>query len=118
MSGTLLIVDHRQNLRMLYNHELNEEGYQVLLAANEDEAINILENECPDLVILDGKLLLIGGIKPLEKIKSLCNNTLIVVNDVDHKSCKQLLSSFPVDDCIVKSSDLGSLKDKIKTIIS
>jgi len=110
---TLLIVDYRKNLRVLYSHELHEEGYRVLLADNEDEATNILESECPDLIILDGKLLLLEGTKPLENFKNACSNTLIIINDVDYKSCEKLLSSSPVDGCIVKSSDLDDLKEKI-----
>ncbi|MBW1769485.1 MAG: hypothetical protein JRJ65_20885 [Deltaproteobacteria bacterium] len=38
---------------------------------------------------------------------------MIIINDVDYKSCEKLLSSSPVDGCIVKSSDLDDLKEKI-----
>jgi DNA-binding response OmpR family regulator len=118
MQKTLLIVEHRKNLRMLYDHELLDEGYRVLLAENEDEALRILQHECPDLIIVDGQLLLTQGPNTLEKIKSFCDHTLIVVNDANQKSCKKLLCSFLVDDCIVKSSDFDSLKERIKTILS
>jgi len=118
MQKTLLIVDHSENLRMLYDHELHDEGYRILLAENEDDALRTLQHECPDLIIFDGQLVLTQGPRTLEKIKRFCDHTLIVVNDADHRSCKKLLSSFPVDECIVKSSDLDSLKEKIKTILS
>jgi DNA-binding response OmpR family regulator len=118
MQKTLLIIDHRENLRILYDHELHEEGYRILLAENVDDALSTLQHECPDLIIIDGQLILTKGTNILKKIKNFCDRTLIVVNDADHRSCKELLRSFLVDDCIVKSSDLGSLKDKIKTIIS
>ncbi len=118
MQGTLLIVDHRENLRILYDHELHEEGYRILLAKNEDDALRTLQHECPDLIIIDGQLILTKGTNTLEKIKNFCDRTLIVVNDADHRSCKELLRSFLVDDCIVKSSDFDSLKERIKTILS
>ncbi len=116
MQGTLLIVDHRENLRILYDHELHEEGYRILLAENEDDALRTLQHECPDLIIIDGQLVMTKGTTILEKIKIFCDHSLVVVNDADHRSCKELLRSFLVDDCIVKSSDLSSLKDKIKTL--
>jgi len=118
MQKTLLIVEHRKNLRMLYDYELLDEGYRVLLAENEDDALKILRHECPDLIIVDGQLVLKQGPNTLKKIKSFCDHTLIVVNDANHKSCKELLCSSLVDDCIVKSSDFDSLKEKIKTILS
>jgi len=114
----LLIVDYTQNLRVLYSHELREEGYRVLLADSDDEATKILEGECPDLIILDGKLLLTEGTELLEKFKNFCSDTLIIINDVDYKSCEKLLSSSPVDGCIVKSSDLDYLKEKINEIFA
>ena len=117
MRETLLIIDYRQTLRMLYDLELREEGYHLLLAENEDEAIKKLKDECPDLVIIDGAILLSEGITPLEKIRGFCNRTLIVVNDVSSDTCKSLVCSSLVDDCIVKSSDLDKLRGKIKELL-
>ncbi len=117
MRETLLIVDYRQTLRTLYDLELSEEGYRILLAKDEDGAIKILKDECPDLVIIDGELLLSEGIIPLERIRNFCNHTLIVVNDVSYDTCENLLCSSLVDDCIVKSSDLDQLRRKIKEVL-
>ena len=116
MGETLLIVDYNKNLRMLYDLELSEEGYQVLLAENKDEAMKILKDECPDLVIIDGEILLSGGINSLESIRSFCSRTVIVLNDVNYDTCENLLDSYLVDDCIIKSSDIDQLRCKIKTI--
>jgi len=114
---TLLIIDERKNLRMLYDHELGEEGYRVVLAENRHEALKVLKHDCPDLVILDGSILVKEGRTALEEIRSFCNKTIIVANDVDPNSCKMILSSFPLDDCLVKSSDLSHLKKKISDLL-
>jgi DNA-binding response OmpR family regulator len=102
---------------MLYDLELSEEGYQILLAENENEAIRILKEECPDLIIIDGGLFLSKGISPLERIRTFCNRTLIVVNDVTYNTCENLLDSYLVDACLVKSSDLDQLRRKIKEVL-
>jgi DNA-binding response OmpR family regulator len=102
----------------LYDLELSEEGYRILLAENEDGAIRILKDECPDLAIIDGELLLSEGIIPLERLRSFCSQTLIVINDVSHDVCKNLLCSFLVDDCLIKSSDIDQLKEKIKELLT
>jgi len=103
---------------MLYDLELSEEGYQILLAEDEDGAIRILKEGCPDLVIIDGELLLSNGISPLERIRSFCNRTLIVLNDANYDTCKNLSDSYLVDDCIIKSSDLDRLRWKIKEVLA
>ncbi len=114
---SILIVDYNKTLRMLYHLELSEEGYRVLLAENEDEAMKIIKDECPDLVIIDGEILLSGGINSLEKIRSFCNRTVIVLNDVNYDTCENLLDSYLVDDCIIKSSDIDQLRCKIKEVL-
>ncbi len=118
MGETLLIVDYARHLRTLYDLELSEDGYQVLLADREEEAIKILRERCPDLVIIDGGLLLSKGIGPLEKIRGLCSHTLIVANDVKHDTCENLLNSQLVDYCLIKSSDLDQLRQKIKEALT
>ena len=117
MRETLLIVDYNKNLRMLYDLELSEEGYKILLAQSEDEAIRILKAGCPDLVIIDGELLLSNGISPLERIRTFCNRTLIVLNDTTDDTCEKLLDNHLVDACLVKSSDLDQLRLKIKEVL-
>ena len=118
MKETLLIVEHKQNLRVLYGHKLHEAVYRILLADSHDEATKILEAECPDLILLDGKLLLTEGTEVLERFKNFCSDTLIIINDVDYKSCERLLISSPVDGCIIKSSDLKYLKERINEIFT
>ena len=117
MRETILIVDYSKNLRMLYKHELSEDGYRILLAENEDEAIHILKKECPNLVIIDGELLLSNGVTPLKRIRIYCKQTLIVLNDVNHDTCENLLDSCLVDECVIKSSDLDQLREKINEVL-
>ena len=117
MRETLLIVDYNKNLRMLYDLELSEEGYKIWLAQNEDEAIRILKEGCPDLVIIDGELLLSNGISQLERIRTFCHRTLIILNDTTDDTCENLLDSHLVDACLVKSSDLDQLRLKIKEVL-
>ncbi|HVR43481.1 MAG TPA: response regulator [Thermoanaerobaculia bacterium] len=53
MKRRILIVEDNADLRRLYAIGLNLRGYEVRLAANGAEAIDRVETEKPDLVILD-----------------------------------------------------------------
>lgn len=50
---TILILENESNLRTLYQEELEGEGYHVLLAEDDEEALEILKKKSPDLVIME-----------------------------------------------------------------
>ena len=50
---TILILENESNLRTLYQEELEGEGYHVLLAKDDEEALEILKKKSPDLVIME-----------------------------------------------------------------
>ena len=64
----LLVVDDETFIRMLYKKEFESDGYEVSLASNTDEALNMMETQQPELVILDIELgnesWLVAGILP------------------------------------------------------
>lgn len=66
---TLLIVDDQPGIRMLLEELFQREGYEVKLAANGLEALQEVEREPPDCVLLDMKMSGMNGIDVLKKIK-------------------------------------------------
>lgn len=53
MKPRILVVDDEQDIRELLKFYLNKEGYEVIEAANGEEALTIFENEYIDLGIID-----------------------------------------------------------------
>jgi CheY-like chemotaxis protein len=53
MSSTILVVDDEAPIRVMLRRILEEEGYDVALAADGLEAISYCERDMPALVILD-----------------------------------------------------------------
>ena len=51
MKPRVLVVDDEQDIRELLKFYLNKEGYEVIEAANGEEALTIFENEYIDLRI-------------------------------------------------------------------
>ncbi len=51
--GDILIVDDEKDIRQLISDILIDEGYTTRLAANSDQAYGAINDEAPDLVILD-----------------------------------------------------------------
>ena len=53
MDEKILIIDDEQDICMLIQGLLEDEGYQTFSAANSDQAYEIIESENPDLIIQD-----------------------------------------------------------------
>ncbi|MBI3448767.1 MAG: response regulator [Acidobacteria bacterium] len=116
MTPTILVVDDERNIRLLYEKELREEGWSVVLAADAREALKILEQSRPDLVVLDIKMPGMDGIEALSRILARDNGIPVVLNSA-YSSYQESFLSWSADAYVIKSSDLTELKTKIRAIL-
>jgi two-component system, response regulator, stage 0 sporulation protein F len=65
----ILIVDDQYGIRVLLSELFKKEGYQTLQAANGMTAIELVKQECPDLVILDLKMPGMDGLEVFKNLK-------------------------------------------------
>ncbi len=63
---TVLIVEDDNEIRMVYSYALNNHGIKVLQAANAAEAVRLLEQLLPDVILLD---MLMAGTSGLDFLK-------------------------------------------------
>ena len=112
----LLVVDDDLNIQRLYKEELEEEGYQVTIAATGKEALEIFQKENFDVVTLDILMPDIDGISLLRKMKEQRPNIPIIMSTAyDYRDDFAVWAS---EAYIVKSSDLSELKNTIKKLIA
>ena len=112
----ILFVDDDENLRILYEDEFISEGYNVLLASSGEEAIDILENNDVDIMVLDIKM---SGINGLETLKKIIGNKrhLPVILNTAYPDFRDDFNTWMADAYIIKSSNLDELKNKIKELL-
>jgi CheY-like chemotaxis protein len=109
-----MVVDDEKNILMLYKSELEDEGYEVVTANSGREALEVFDKEKPDLVTLDIMMPDIDGIQVLRQLKQKNPNVpVIMLTAYDYRDDFSVWAS---DAYVVKSSDLGSLKETIKQI--
>ena len=70
MQRTILVADDEKNIRLGLQIALEDEGYQVLLASDGQEAWKIINSSNVDLLITDLKMPKMGGNELLKKISS------------------------------------------------
>lgn len=69
--GYLLVVDDDSSHRALISDVLDEMGYRTREAANGREALDLLEQEMPEAVLLDLRMPVMSGWGLLEALKKL-----------------------------------------------
>jgi DNA-binding response OmpR family regulator len=72
MEGTkkILLVEDEPMLSNILNQRLGKEGFQVIVARDGSEAVRILKQEKPDLILLDIILPKMSGFEVMETMKS------------------------------------------------
>ena len=113
----ILVVDDETNIRLLYKEELEDEGYQVILAQNAEEALLKLQYEVPDLITVDIKMPGMNGIEFLNQVKEQRKDLPVILCSA-YGSYKQDFRVWASDAYVVKSADLQELKLTIKEILN
>ena len=65
----ILIVDDEPNIVMSLEYTFKKNNFEVFIARDGQEALEILKNQLPDLVILDVMMPMVDGFATLEQIK-------------------------------------------------
>ncbi|MCA0988970.1 response regulator [Guptibacillus algicola] len=98
MKKKILIVDDQYGIRILLNEIFQKEGYQTYQAANGVQALDIVKNEDPDLVILDMKIPGMDGLEILKRIKKMEARALVII-----------MTAYGELDMIHQAMDLGAI---------
>lgn len=74
----ILIVDDEPNILLSLEFLFKKEGYQVLIARDGEEAFEIIENEIPELIILDVMMPKVDGFQVCSHVKSHYPGTRVI----------------------------------------
>lgn len=79
MSASILIVDDEEGIRTSLRSILEDEGYEVAVAANGLEALKIYGTDPPDLMILDIWMPEMDGLETLRRVKEFVPTTQVMM---------------------------------------
>ena len=114
--GKVLVVDDEEYIQHILNFSFGAEGYEVVTAADGEEAVAKARNEKPDIIVLDIMMPKMDGYEACRKLKADPKTKDIPVilltakgRDVDRK----LGSEAGADDYVVKPFSPGRLIERV-----
>jgi len=108
--ATLLLADDNRNIREFCRRELEDEGYQVIVARDGGEALRLTSRLRPDLVILDICMPGIDGLEAVARIKTTQPDLPVVFFTSFDDACTRDERSCHATACVEKRHDLTELK--------
>ncbi len=115
--ATVFVVEDDKNQRLLYEQELKSEGHEVVTASDGKDALGKIQEQLPDLIIMDINMPKMDGIETMGKILGKNKEIPVIINTA-YSNYKDNFMSWAADAYIVKSSDLSELKNTVKEVLA
>ena len=112
----ILVVEDDKSLRLFYEMDLEQAGYQVVTAGNAVEGLEAFATESPDLVVLDIRMPGMDGLDAMARMLDQKPWIPIVLNSA-YSSYKDSFLSWGADAYVIKSSDTRELRAKIRQVL-
>ena len=117
-NGSILLVEDEENLHEALKLNLELEGYEVTSAYDGNKALQAVQAEYFDLIILDIMLPEIDGITTLESIRVQNNNVPVLILSAKNNSADKILGlKKGADDYLTKPFNLEELLLRIQKLI-
>ncbi len=117
MENRILVVEDNEALRTIYEEELGKEGYEVMTARNGSEALQQLNREETDLIVLDIVMPEMGGMEAISHIVERYRDIPVILYS-SHPQYIEHSLSWAADAYLIKSVDLRELKNKIHELLT
>jgi DNA-binding response OmpR family regulator len=114
----VLVADDEAALRSLVKTNLQFEGFETLTAANGEEALRVIREQQPDVVLLDVMMPIMDGLAVLTELARDEHRRTRVILVTAKTSTQAQLQGWELgcDDYLTKPFDLDMLIDRIKVV--
>ena len=117
MAQTILVVEDEDTLRDELSYQLEQEGYNVVSAADGGEALNRFRRTKPDLILLDLMLPVMSGVEVTRVIRRASNVPILMLTARDSEVDKVVGLELGADDYVTKPFSLRELQARIRGIL-
>ncbi len=120
MMPTVLVVEDEDALATLLQYNLEKEGYRVVQAGDGEEALMLVQEELPDLVVLDWMLPKVSGIEVCRRLRQRPesrNLPILMLTARGEESDRVRGLDTGADDYVVKPFAMSELTARIRAVM-
>ena len=120
MSAKVLVVEDEDALATLLEYNLAKEGYDISLAPDGEEALLRVDEEAPDLVILDWMLPKVSGIEVCRRLRQgpkTRNIPIIMLTARGEETDRIRGLDTGADDYVVKPFSMSELTARVRAVL-
>jgi DNA-binding response OmpR family regulator len=114
---TILIVDDEPSIREVVSIYLRRAGYQVVVAHDGQAAIEALEKQPPDLVVLDLMLPKVDGLEIARRLRAGSDTPIIMLTARREEADRITGLEMGADDYVVKPFSPQELVSRVKAVL-
>lgn len=110
----ILVVDDEEQIRRALKSILSARKYDVVLASNGEEAIDLAIDENPDMIILDMSMPVMDGLQVCREIRSWYSQPILVLSVRSSEADKITALDAGADDYLTKPFSAGELLARVR----
>ncbi|MBQ4094348.1 MAG: response regulator transcription factor [Oscillospiraceae bacterium] len=114
---TIMVVDDEKNICELMRLYLEKEGFAVTIANNGSDAISLIRQSRPDLVLLDIMMPVIDGWEVCRQVREFSTVPIIMLTAKGETFDKVMGLDLGADDYIVKPFDTKEVVARVKAVL-
>ena len=120
MKKTILCIDDSNTALLLMEYALNEAGFQAILAISVEEAVQKINIQIPDLILLDLSMPDVSGYDFLKMRENLRIDKvpIIVVSAYDSTASVSTTRNLGAVDFVAKPIRIQAIMEKIKAYLN
>ena len=120
MTPNILVVEDEDSLATLLQYNLQKEGYDIAVAGDGEEALLLVDERLPDLIVLDWMLPKVSGIEVCRRLRQrneTRNVPIIMLTARGEESDRVRGLDTGADDYLVKPFSMSELTARIRAVL-
>ncbi len=120
MTPYVLVVEDEDALATLLKYNLDKEGHRVVVASDGEEALMLIDERQPDLIVLDWMLPKVSGIEVCRRLRAKAetkNLPVIMLTARGEESDRVRGLDTGADDYIVKPFSMSELAARVRAVL-
>lgn len=120
MIPNVLVVEDEDALAALLQYNLDKEGYRVTIASDGEEALMLVDERAPDLVVLDWMLPKVSGVEVCRRLRArpeTRNLPIIMLTARGEESDRIRGLDTGADDYVIKPFSMSELAARIRAVL-